>query len=130
MVRNGKLVASHISTDTGSMVDENNFKDIKCHPKLSLNIIKMSDKSKIKIEEEPSVSIIIAFQKPGDYLRECLTAIKELDYQDYEVILLPDEAMEIAGEGITIIPTGPVGPPRKKRYRRPGGKRRYNCLHR
>jgi GT2 family glycosyltransferase len=92
----------------------NNFKDIKCHPKLSLNIIKMSDKSKTKIEEEPSVSIIIAFQKPGDYLRKSLAAIEKLHYQNYEVILLPDEPMKSTGEGITVIPTGPIGPPMKR----------------
>ncbi len=80
----------------------------------NINIIKMSDKSKIKIQQEPSVSIIIAFPKPGDYLRECLAALGELDYQDYEVILLPDEPMEAAGEGITVIPTGPVSPPLKR----------------
>lgn len=74
----------------------------------------MFDKSKIKIQGEPFVSIIIAFQKPGDYLRESLTAIKRLRYQNYEVILLPDEPMETAGEGITIISTGPVGPPLKR----------------
>jgi len=74
----------------------------------------MSDKSKIKIRQERLVSIIIAFQKPGDYLWECLAAIKRLHYQNYEVILLPDEPMEGEGEGITIIPTGPVGPPLKR----------------
>lgn len=74
----------------------------------------MPDKSKIKTSPEPSVSIIIAFQKPGAYLQESLAAIGELDYQDYEVILLPDEPMESAGAGITVIPSGPVGPPLKR----------------
>ena len=74
----------------------------------------MSDKSKIKIQQGPFVSIIIAFQKAGDYLRESLAAIERLDYKYFEVILLPDESMEAGGEGITVIPTGPVGPPRKR----------------
>ena len=74
----------------------------------------MPDKSKIKTSPEPSVSIIIAFQRPGDYLQECLTAIKKLNYQNYEVILLPDEPMEAVGEGIMVIPSGPVGPPLKR----------------
>lgn len=74
----------------------------------------MSDKSKIKIRREPLVSIIIAFQKPGDYLEECLAGIKRLHYQNYEVILLPDEPMKTPGEGITVIPTGSVGPPLKR----------------
>jgi GT2 family glycosyltransferase len=76
--------------------------------------VRAEEKSNVIISAEPRVSIIIAFQKPGDYLQECLVAIAELDYQDYEVILLPDEPMETTGEGITIIPTGPVGPPRKR----------------
>ena len=66
------------------------------------------------ISEEPFVSIIIAFQEPGNYLRESLAAIERLDYNNFEVILLPDEPMEPGGEGITVIPTGPVGPPRKR----------------
>ena len=78
------------------------------------SIVDTEEKSKAIISEEPSVSIIIAFQKPGVYLQECLAAIKRLNYQNYEVILLPDEQMEEEGEGITIIPTGPVGPPLKR----------------
>lgn len=88
--------------------------EIPCGRPLSLNIVKMLNKSKIKNQRDPLVSIIIAFQKPGEYLEECLAGIKRLKYKDYEVILLPDESMETPGEGITIIPTGPVGPPLKR----------------
>ncbi len=74
----------------------------------------MSDKSKIKIQREPLVSIIIAFRNPGDYLRECLAAINRLLYRNYKVILLPDDPMETPGEGITVIPTGSMAPPLKR----------------
>ncbi len=63
---------------------------------------------------KPSVSILIAFQEPNPYLRECLEKIGELDYPDYEVILLPDQSMKGEGANVTVIPTGPVGPPRKR----------------
>lgn len=73
----------------------------------------MRGKSKIKIQPEIYVSIVIAFQKTGSYIRECLEAINRLDYQNYEVILLPDDQMSV-GEEIKVIPTGPIGPPLKR----------------
>jgi len=76
--------------------------------------VKAEEKSKAIILAEPFVSIVIAFQKPGDYLRESLAAIERLDYKNFEVILLPDEPMKAIGEGTVIIPTGPVGPPLKR----------------
>ncbi|MFH1037061.1 MAG: glycosyltransferase family 2 protein [PVC group bacterium] len=71
-------------------------------------------KSKPIVSRDPLVTIIIAFRHPGEYVRESLEKIGELDYRNFEVILLPDEHMEEIGPEITIIPTGPVGPPRKR----------------
>ncbi len=73
-----------------------------------------TEESKANIPDTPPVSIIIAFRHPNDYLYECLEKIGELDYPNFEVILLPDQPMEGAGEGILVIPTGAVGPPEKR----------------
>lgn len=62
----------------------------------------------------PFVSILIPFRAPGAHLRECLSAIAEMDYPNFEVLLLPDESMECGGKRIAVIPTGSLGPPRKR----------------
>ncbi len=60
------------------------------------------------------VSIIIAVGVPGHYIKECIEYCLELDYPDFEIIVLPDEAWEAPAEGIRVIPTGRVRPAEKR----------------
>ena len=61
----------------------------------------------------PFVSIVIPCTSTNDCSRECVSRCKELDYANYEIILLPDEAPE-ESDGIKIVPTGPVTPGAKR----------------
>ncbi|MEM3430843.1 MAG: glycosyltransferase [Candidatus Bathyarchaeia archaeon] len=47
------------------------------------------------------------------YARECLWHCKSLDYDDYEIIVLPDYTQEDLG-GVKVIPTGPITPGAKR----------------
>lgn len=79
-----------------------------------LNILGYYDRPLKPCLDSPMVSIIIAFKDPRPCLEKCLAKIAELDYDNYEVILLPDGPMEHAGAKVRVIPTGPVGPPHKR----------------
>jgi len=61
-----------------------------------------------------TVSIIITCKKFNQNLAECILKCKELDYSDYEIIILPDERFEIKEPGIKVIPTGNVFPAKKR----------------
>jgi len=58
---------------------------------------------------EPLVSIIVPCRLVDGYTRECISYCKKLDYPRFEVILLPDFAVEVI-EGVRVIPTGAVSP--------------------
>ncbi len=58
---------------------------------------------------KPFVSIIIPCKNMDDYTRECIEYCTQLDYDAFEIILLPDNSTEII-EGVRIIATGPVSP--------------------
>src|SRR3990167_3981385 len=88
------------------------------------------------------VSIIIPVKKMNDYIRESVPKILELDYPNFEIIIVPDDAASVSrqdasllslrgapthgGRGrrsnpiltqskkIRIIPSGPVGPAEKR----------------
>jgi len=63
--------------------------------------------------KDQKVSIIIPCKTIDSYTEETLEKCKHLDYNNYEIILLPDnEAKRISG--VKVIPTGAV-PPGKKR---------------
>ncbi|HIO11013.1 MAG TPA: glycosyltransferase [Deltaproteobacteria bacterium] len=64
-------------------------------------------------------SIIIPVKEINDYLRESIPHLLALDYQDYEVLILPNEEpspLESAfvDERVKIIPTGAVSPAVKR----------------
>jgi len=63
-------------------------------------------------------SIIIPFKAYSKDLDECLRYIKKLHFQAYEVILLPDEEIELPGALLTMdivmVPTGEVSPSIKR----------------
>ena len=63
-------------------------------------------------------SIIIPFRTWSPYLDECLTHIQQLRFKSYEVVLLPDEEMEVPRVyndiQFQVIPTGKVNPAVKR----------------
>lgn len=63
--------------------------------------------------KNPLVSIIIPCKEIDDYTRECIRHCKQLDYESYEIILLPDDTIELI-EDVRVIATGPVSPGRKR----------------
>ena len=58
------------------------------------------------------VSIIVPVKEVNPYLRECVEACKELDYPDFEIIVLPDEYEEM--DGVKVLSTGPIRPSAKR----------------
>jgi cellulose synthase/poly-beta-1,6-N-acetylglucosamine synthase-like glycosyltransferase len=61
------------------------------------------------MSENPLVSIIIPCKKIDDYAKECVKFCNQLDYGNFEIILLPDDAEEKV-EGARIIASGPATP--------------------
>jgi cellulose synthase/poly-beta-1,6-N-acetylglucosamine synthase-like glycosyltransferase len=65
-----------------------------------------------------TVSIIIAVKTWQKNLEECVAKCLELDFSDFEIIILPDEPLQVSiPEGkapIVVIPTGPVKPSDKR----------------
>lgn len=62
----------------------------------------------------PRVSVIIAVKAINDYIQESLPYLSALDYPNYEVLLIPDEDRGERLPGVSIIPSGPVGPAEKR----------------
>lgn len=62
----------------------------------------------------PRTSIIIAVKGDNPYLRECLDHCGRLTDQDFEIIVLPDEACALNYPQTRILATGPVGPSYKR----------------
>ncbi len=63
----------------------------------------------ISMTNQPSVSIIIPCKSLDEYTKDCINRCRNLDYEKFEIIVLPDEMSENV-EGIKIIPTNPVTP--------------------
>jgi len=61
----------------------------------------------------PLVSVIIPCKKVDGYAKECVEYCKRLDYGNYEVLFLPDDASENV-DGVRVISTGCVTPGRKR----------------
>lgn len=59
-------------------------------------------------------SIIVPFKQENEYLRECVNHCLDLDYNDYELLLLPDGYCSIVHERVRVLPTGAVGPAEKR----------------
>ncbi len=59
-------------------------------------------------------SIIIPFQKPSEYLYECLDHIRKQSYTNYEVVLLPDKKEKFTDPKIKVIASGRIGPAQKR----------------
>jgi len=68
------------------------------------------------IVTNPKVSIIIPCRKFDHYVEECIKHCKQLDYENYEIILLPDDTLGKM-EGVKVIPTGSATPGAKRNIR-------------
>lgn len=66
------------------------------------------------MENETFVSIIIPLKFPNDYLKECIEHCLNLDYKNYEILVLTDEPAALDYPKTRVIPTGHV-PPSEKR---------------
>lgn len=60
------------------------------------------------------VSIIIPVKEVNDYIREAISHILKMDYEDYEIIIFPDVRPEDSFPKTNIIPTGDIGPAEKR----------------
>jgi len=63
---------------------------------------------------QPTVSIIVACKEFDTYVSQCVDESKKLDFQNFELIVLPDSDFGMKETGVTVIPTGPI-PPSEKR---------------
>ena len=66
------------------------------------------------MKENIFVSIIIPLVSINDYFLESYPYLLNLDYKNYEIIVLPDEPISRGFSGIKIIPTGKVSPAIKR----------------
>jgi cellulose synthase/poly-beta-1,6-N-acetylglucosamine synthase-like glycosyltransferase len=69
------------------------------------------------MSRNPTVSIIIPCKEIDDYTIECVNHCKKLEYDNYEIILLPDNNPDNLTQdlkGIAIVPTGNSTPGKKR----------------
>jgi cellulose synthase/poly-beta-1,6-N-acetylglucosamine synthase-like glycosyltransferase len=62
----------------------------------------------------PFVSIIIPCKEIDDYVRKCIKFCRKLDYESYEIVVLPDNVSEMVIGEVRVIATGPVTPGAKR----------------
>ena len=63
---------------------------------------------------QPKVSIIIPFKKLDKDVERCIKYCLELDYRNYDIILLPDKKLKKKFLKSKVIVTGPVCPSVKR----------------
>jgi cellulose synthase/poly-beta-1,6-N-acetylglucosamine synthase-like glycosyltransferase len=63
---------------------------------------------------DKAVSIIIPVRDINDYIRAAIPHFLSQDYQNFEIIILPDEKTEETFPRVKMIPTGDVGPAAKR----------------
>ncbi len=61
---------------------------------------------------ETAVSIIIPVKEKNPHLAECLIHCRNLDYSNFEIIVVPDYQTDL--DGVVTIPSGEVGPSEKR----------------
>lgn len=64
--------------------------------------------------DKPKVSIVIPAKSFNKNLEECLTYCLDLDYPDFEIIVLPDFSFNAHHPQVKVIPTGPARPAEKR----------------
>ena len=68
----------------------------------------------MKKANQPLISIIIPCKEIDKYTEECIRYCLELDYPNYEIIVLPDYESKQILRNVKIIPTGPITPGAKR----------------
>ena len=79
-----------------------------------LKILKYYDREQALPQDYPPVSVIIPVKERNRYLKECITACQQLNYPDFEIIVLPDKKFKLPDKNVKIIPTGNLSPPEKR----------------
>jgi len=62
----------------------------------------------------PKVSIVVVFRTPNEYLMECIDKCLQLDYWNFEILLMPDNSFDYTHEKVKIITTGSISPAKKR----------------
>src|SRR2546428_6576253 len=65
-------------------------------------------------EVYPFVSIIVACKGIDSYANECIRQCLQLDYPQFELLVLPDYAEILSDDRVQVLPTGPVKPSEKR----------------
>ncbi len=60
------------------------------------------------------VSVIIPLSCINDYIMETLAYIFRMDFKNFEIIILPDDNLELNYPNTTVIPTGKISPAKKR----------------
>lgn len=82
-------------------------------------IMKYYDRDHVFIADptfQPYVSVIIPVKRINDYVRETTRHLEVINYDNFEVIVLPDEAdkTDVLSADVRVIATGPMGPAEKR----------------
>lgn len=64
--------------------------------------------------EGPKVSVVIPVKVQNKNLEECIHHCLQLDYPEFETIILPDLPIDLSNSNLVTIPTGAVGPSQKR----------------
>lgn len=65
-------------------------------------------------QDPPLVSIIVACKTIDSYTKECIRECLQLDYPQFELIVLPDYKEDPSSEQVRVLPTGSVKPSEKR----------------
>ena len=63
---------------------------------------------------QPMISIVIPCKRINDYIKESVSYILNLNYNNFEILIFPDTASNENFEKTRIIPTGKIGPAQKR----------------
>lgn len=68
------------------------------------------------MRQQEMITIIIPLKGDNSYIRETLAYLDQIDYSNFEVILLPDEPFPVSCFSFEakVVPTGPIGPGHKR----------------
>ena len=61
-----------------------------------------------------TISIIIAVKTWQKNLEECVGKCLKLDYPDFEILIIPDNPIDVSYPNVRVIPSGPVSPAEKR----------------
>ncbi len=65
-------------------------------------------------KDPPLVSIIVACKAIDSYTKECILGCLQLNYPQFELLVLPDHPANLSEERVRVLPTGPVKPSEKR----------------